>query len=176
MTKRLDETFDISSTEYEDDHAEEEKTVTELLAESDEILNSITHIEKIDNALSSVSGLNEHDKDMDDVSTKAIKSYTDLCDLGMNVPDANAARIFEVAATMLKTAMDAKDAKVNRKLKTIELQLKKAKLDWEMAGSKDMGNSDNDGGAEFDRNELLARVIDSRKANSDESNDKHIPK
>jgi len=165
MTKRLDETFDI---EYQDDHEDEDKSVTELIAESDQILNSITNVEKIDTALSTVSGLQEHDNDMDNISTKALQSYSDLCDLGMNVPDANAARIFEVAATMLRTALDSKDAKVNRKLKTIELQLKKAKLDWEMAGSR-AGAGTEDVGQEFDRNELLARVIDSRKEdNTDE--------
>jgi hypothetical protein len=53
-------------------------------------------------------------------------------DLGMNVEARYSGRIFEVAGTMLKNAIDAKSAKLDKKLKMIELQLKKQKLDQEI--------------------------------------------
>ena len=44
-------------------------------------------------------------------------------DSGMNVESPG--RVFEVAEPMLKTSLDAKVAKMDKKLKMIELQLKK---------------------------------------------------
>lgn len=127
----------------------------DVFEEATDIINSVTATEKVDHALATVSGLSEHDNDMDDVAKRALQSYEDLCDLGMNVADAHAPRIFEVASSMLKTALEAKDAKSARKLKTIELQLKKAKLDQDEKFKKGELNPGDDSGAEFDRNELL---------------------
>ena len=50
-------------------------------------------------------------------------------DLGFNVEDRNAGHVFSAAQTMLKNAIDAKNAKADRKLRAIELQLKKLRLD-----------------------------------------------
>lgn len=50
-------------------------------------------------------------------------------DLGMNVDSRYSGRIFEVASTMLRNAIDAKSSKIDKKLKMVELQLKKQKLD-----------------------------------------------
>ena len=50
-------------------------------------------------------------------------------DLGMNVDSRYSGRIFEVASTMLRNAIDAKSNKIDKKLKMVELQLKKMKID-----------------------------------------------
>jgi hypothetical protein len=50
-------------------------------------------------------------------------------DLGMNVDSRYSGRIFEVASNFLKNAIDAKSSKIDKKLKMVELQLKKMKLD-----------------------------------------------
>lgn len=164
MTKKLEETFSLPSIDdFEPDGIM--KSEEEILEETTEIITALGAAEKIDSALATVSGLNEHDNDMDDVAKRAIQSYEDLCDLGLNVHDSHAGRIYEVAATMLKTALDAKDAKVTRKLKTIELQLKKAKLDQErVLKTGGINNVSND---EFDRNELLAYMKKEIKGNTD---------
>ena len=49
--------------------------------------------------------------------------------LGMNVESRYSGRVFETAGGMLKTSLDAKTAKLDKKLKMIELQLKKQKAD-----------------------------------------------
>ena len=158
MTRKLETTFNLPPRDI-DDETDESLSIdeAELVSQSTEILNALATTEKIDHALATVNDLSVHDDEMDDVAEKALQSYKDLCDLGLNVHDTNAGRIYEVAATMLKTALDAKDAKVSRKLKTIELQLKKAKLDQDLMlknGSTDPSGSGE--GAEFDRNELLS--------------------
>lgn len=158
MTKKLEELFNLPEMVDEEQYVEHIDAET-ALAESAVILDSISNIEKIDMALTSVSGLNNHDDEMDDIAEKAISSYQALMSLGMNVSDAQAGRIFEVSSLMLETALKAKDSKVNRKMKTVEILLKKARLDHDMriasGASKD---EDDDKGHTFDRNELL-RII-----------------
>ncbi|HEY6436819.1 MAG TPA: hypothetical protein VIY47_09520, partial [Ignavibacteriaceae bacterium] len=97
---------------------------------------------------------------------KAVKTFEDLIVLGGNVPDLHAGKIYEVAGQMLKTALEAKNAKADRKLKMIDLQLKKVKseqIDFQL------GNSENKhkGGGEFDRNELLKYIVSNKTVNSD---------
>jgi len=75
----------------------------------------------------------------------------------MNVESRYSGRVFEVAGGMLKTTLDAKTAKLDKKLKMIELQLKKEKQD------KDSGTGDSDivngeGYVVTDRNSLLERL------------------
>ena len=85
--------------------------------------------EKIDNALPEVKDINTSDNDMDRYADKAEKAFEDLMDLGFNVEDRNAGHVFSAAKDMLKNAIDAKNAKADRKLRAIELQLKKLRLD-----------------------------------------------
>ena len=69
-------------------------------------------------------------------------------------------KIYEVAGQMLKTALEAKEAKVQKKLKIIELQIKKMRVDQQDENGVGSGNND---APEFDRNELLKHIVDSRK-------------
>lgn len=160
MTKKLEDFFNLPDSV---DDAEElpVKTKEELMVEAKEIYTSLTTAEKVDYALPTVVGLDAHDSEMDDIADKAVRTFEDLISLGSNVPDMHAGKIYEVAGQMLKTALEAKNAKAERKLKMIELQLKKVRaeqIDF------DQGNGDRRGssGGEFDRNELLKHIISSR--------------
>ena len=112
-------------------------------------------LDKIDAALPEVIGLDAMDKEMDNIAAEAMKTYADLMDLGTNIEARYAGRIFEVAGTNLKTALDAKASKVDKKLKMVELQLKKSKLDRD-SGELDAVEST---GTIVDRNELLKNLI-----------------
>ena len=82
----------------------------------------------------------------------------------MNVDSRYSGRIFEVAGTMLKNAIDAKAAKVDKKLKMIELQIKKAKLDQEAESDANKGVSiPGDGYIVADRNSLLEKLKNMNK-------------
>jgi hypothetical protein len=60
---------------------------------------------------------------------------------------------------MLKNAIDAKSAKVDKKLKMIELQLKKQKMDQDASGGEDSGiNLQADGYIVTDRNSLIEKL------------------
>ena len=76
----------------------------------------------------------------------------------MNVDSRYSGRIFEVASTMLRNAIDAKSNKIDKKLKMVELQLKKQKIDKD--DDKDTGTVEaQDGFVISDRNELMKKLL-----------------
>lgn len=150
MTKKLQELFDLPLSES--------NTVNELQAPFVEEVTkeAYSNLEKIENALPQVRGLESADTEMDELTNLATSSYKDLMDLGMQVDSRFSAEIFGVAGTMLGHAITAKTAKLNKKLKMIELQLKKAALDAKTAEKeKDIDNVPLGAGQALDRNELL---------------------
>jgi hypothetical protein len=152
MTKKLEALFELPESEIITD-AETEEKIEELITISPVL--ELTNLEKIENALSAVRGLEASDSEMDNLAAMAVESYKDLMDLGMNVEARFSSEIFGVADRMLSHAITAKNAKINKKLKTIDLQLKKAKLDQNSPHQEESVNS----GPMFDRNELLDRLI-----------------
>jgi len=120
-------------------------------------------IDKIDEALPAIRDLMASDRELDDIADLAKQSYQDLSDLGMNVDSRYSAELFAVAGTMLGHALTAKTTKLNKKLKMIDLQLRKLKLDQDAA--KRTGNLDNlptAQGQVLTRNDLLDRLIGDR--------------
>ena len=117
--------------------------------------------EKIDKALPQVTGLDAEDIDMDIYSNEAMKSYKDLMDLGMNVEVRHSGKLFEVASAMLKNAVEAKNAKLEKKLRMVELQLKKQRVDQL---SRNEGNTvdivEGEGYVIGERNQLLKQIIE----------------
>jgi hypothetical protein len=116
---------------------------------------TLVALDKIESALPAVRGLEASDEEMDDLAKKASESFDDLMNLGMQVDSRYASEIFAVAGTMLGHAITAKTAKLNKKLKMIDLQLKKAKLDQtQEADTKPTAT-----GRVLDRNELLRTLV-----------------
>lgn len=132
MTKKLEEEFNLpplDNVEVNLDETETEKTVDELNTEIQLNKANMEISERVDTALPIVDGLDQLDREMDEYATKAMSTFEDLCDLGKNVEDRHAAPIFDSASKMLSAALQAKQAKIDKKLKMIELQMRKAKLD-----------------------------------------------
>ena len=156
MTRKLEELFDLPGSEQEQAHDKiETPTKEELVAIDDQI-------DKINAALPQVKGLDASDSEMDDLSSKAVDSYESLMDLGMQVDSRYASEILSVASTMLGHAITAKTAKMNKKLKMVDLQLKKLKLDHDEAKANKNKDDDDAPTAEghvLDRNELLTRIL-----------------
>ena len=172
MTKKLEETFNIEPVEekVKEETTEETPTIEESKELTELLYSELKTTEKIDSALPLVSDLNQHDKEMDDIHQMALDAFNDLVQLGMNVEVHAGAKLLETANQMLKTAMEAKDSKVDRKLKMINLQLQKAKLDHNVKKSSPEGTElESDGAITIDRNELLKRIDHAQK---DIENDK----
>lgn len=144
--KTLEDTFDIESVPEPDNAAPDDADIQAALAMADDI----------DRQLSAVRGKDLHDREMDELADMAIKAHQDLQDLGMNVEIRHAGEIFSSSSQMLKIAVDAKNAKVDKKLKMLKLQLDKLKLD------RTTKSSDNDAldvkATLMDRNELLKQL------------------
>tara|TARA_Y100001937_G_scaffold64286_1_gene87980 strand:- start:4067 stop:4588 length:522 start_codon:yes stop_codon:yes gene_type:complete len=119
---------------------------------------SYEEFDKVAAALPQVKGLGElSDLELDKLAVEAEESYKNLMDLGMNVDSRYSGRIFEVAGNFLRNAIDAKSGKIDKKLKMIELQLKKQKLDQ---GNKDGAPiEESDGFVISDRNELMKKLL-----------------
>ena len=115
--------------------------------------------DKIAASLPQVKGLGDlSDLELDKLAVEAEESYKNLMDLGMNVDSRYSGRIFEVASTMLRNAIDAKGSKIDKKLKMVELQLKKLKID--KTGKDDLGSiEESDGFVISDRNELMKKLM-----------------
>ena len=162
MTKKLEELLNLPDSQEIIKEAEQqekqEKKRQEAVMHIDDTSRDIAELDKISAALPQVKGLGElADKELNEVADKAMTAYDDLMDLGMNVESRYSGRVFEVAGTMLKTSLDAKVAKLDKKLKMVELQLKKEKMD------RDSGPGDGDivsgeGYVVTDRNSLLERL------------------
>ena len=161
MTRKLEELFDLPPTAAEIDAEVPAIAVNQaLLAELD------LTIDKIDNALPAVRGLDATDTEMDELSDMAKGSYKDLMDLGMQVDSRFASEIFGVASNMLGHAITAKTAKLDKKLRMIDLQMKKMRLDQQQqvidAKAADAGGSDamqTAQGMVLSRNDLLERIL-----------------
>jgi len=120
---------------------------------------SYAEFDKIEKALPQVKGLGElSDLELDKLAVEAEESYKNLMDLGMNVDSRYSGRIFEVASTMLRNAIDAKSSKIDKKLKMVELQLKKMKLDKDGGGDTTEA-VESEGFVISDRNELMKKLM-----------------
>jgi len=161
MTKKLEDLLNLPDAQ-EMINEEQEKSVP---VEQQDTFRDIEELDKIAAALPQVKGLGElADKELNEVADKAMQAYDDLMDLGMNVESRYSGRVFEVAGNMLKTNLDAKVAKLDKKLKMVELQLKKQKMDQDNFGDNG-GFTEGEGYVVTDRNSLLEKlkVIDKDK-------------
>jgi carbon monoxide dehydrogenase subunit G len=164
MTKKLQELFELPNddsdiNEIEVNHSNIKKAEADLITK-----DAYSNLEKIENALPQVKGLESADEEMDALAELAVSSYKDLQDLGMQVDSRFSAEIFSVAGAMLGHAITAKTAKLNKKLKMIELQLKKAALDQKAQNKEqEIDNIPVGEGKALDRNELLKMLTQNSK-------------
>ena len=151
--RKLEELFDLPPSGQT---AEETATVEQTQSA---ITDIDATIDKIDAALPAVRNLDASDEEMDALATKATDTFDNLMDLGFNVDSRYSAEIFAVASQMLGHALTAKTAKLNKKLKMIDLQLKKAKMDQ---GREEETPVETAHGQILSRNDLLERLIGNR--------------
>jgi hypothetical protein len=165
MTKKLEELFNLEDKETAEPVTATETTPVEEVSDPEEkhqqvrsLDDSYKAVSQITKDLPQIRELdNLGDAELDHLAAKAEQAYDDLMDLGMNVEVRYSGRIFEVASSMIKNAIDAKTAKVDKRLKAVDLQLKKLKID------KDTPDDPNDvmdgqGYVVLDRNELIRKL------------------
>ena len=163
MTRKLEELFELPPAE-DAPEVDAGTPAAEDLRSQLQILDE--NIDKVDAALPGVRGLESSDEEMDGLAELAKDSYKDLMDLGMQVDSRFASEIFSVASNMLGHAITAKTAKLDKKLKMIDLQMKKMRLDQQQqvldAKAADAGTGEamqTAQGMVLSRNDLLERIL-----------------
>jgi hypothetical protein len=135
MTRQLEKVFDLPDMTKEE--------MEDALEVADSVTREMRAIDpKGDDVL---------DTEIDDIAKKAMNSYDDLMNLGMNVEARFAAPIFDSASKMLGHAVTAKLGKAQKKLKEAELKLKAIKM-----GEMDRaGDTQEITATVWDRNQLI---------------------
>jgi hypothetical protein len=156
MTKKLEELFNLPNADATPEETEH------TIAEHRELIADVDNaIDKIDAALPTVRDLETGDSELDELARLAQDKAEDLIDLGMNVEPRFSGVILQTAGVMLGHAITAKTAKLDKKLKMVQLQLAKAKLDHQIKkDTKDPAEEAVEGqGIVLDRNELLKQIL-----------------
>ena len=166
MTKKLEEVFgfppiDEDNTEL-DTQIEETPLPEDLQGEIAAAHATIDMANRVDIALPTVTDMAAAERELDSLAAMAQEQSERLMDLGFNVDDRNAGKIFEVAATLLKTAVDAKTVKLDKKLKMIDLQLRKARLDKDNKSDTNANVFDaSESGVTGNRNDIVKAILKS---------------
>jgi hypothetical protein len=155
MTKKLEQLLDLPTTEKSELVAPPKTETPPAIVN---LQNQLDEFDKISSALPQVKGLGDMaDTELDSLAQKAESAFDDLMDLGMNVEAKYGSRMFEVAANMLNAAITAKSSKIDKKLKMVELQLKKLAIDKKNANEGD-DPVEGKGYIITDRNSLLEKL------------------
>lgn len=162
MTRKLEDLFDLPPSDYPN---EPETVVAPDVVRAD-IIAIDAAIDKIDAALPAVRDLDASDQELDDIAAKATETFENLTDLGFNVDSRFAAELFAVAGTMLGHALTAKTTKLQKKLKVLDLQMKKMKLDADAVKNSGDEPTQTAHGQVLSRNDLLEMIKGSRDQNN----------
>lgn len=160
MTKKLEELFNLPQEETA------EPVITATGIENPPVISleeKLEQFDKISAALPRVKGLGDvSDAELDGLAAKAEEAYGDIMDLAMQVEPKYSARMFEVATGMLTAAITAKTNKIDKKLKMVELQLKKYAVD-KKNGDQEQGAIEAEGYIVADRNSILEKLKNMNK-------------
>jgi len=165
MTKKLENLFDLPDLKPGDYnsiqalHDNNDKIIEQkkIIAQVDDA------IDKIDTALPTVRDLEASDREMDDLAKLATEKFEDLMELGMNMDPRFGGQVFQTAGTLLGHAISAKTAKMDKKLRMVQLQLQKAKLDHQASKDNPEDKAVDGEGVVLDRNALLAQILQNNK-------------
>lgn len=160
MTKKLEELFDLPQVAG----VKGDPDVMALIKENQTSLDTANDIiTRIDQALPQVRDLDGADQELDELSDMAREKFEDLMNLGMNVEARFSGQILQTAGVLLGHAITAKQAKIDKKLKMIDLQLKKMRLDQTEKKENPAAGAIEGHAVPIDRNELLKQIIAGNK-------------
>ena len=130
---------------------------TDQTVTSDEVKAALESAREIETEFNKIDAYDQHDQEMDELADLAVQAHRDLQELGMNVEIRHAGEIFSSSSQMLKIAVDAKNLKVEKKLKLLRLQMDKLRLD-RVSGSNSNSSAIEGTAVALDRNEILKQL------------------
>jgi hypothetical protein len=149
MTKKLEQLFDIDAFPKQMPPEEQEEVRQALQVAREVELQLPSNPE------------DRTDKELDELTSKALSSFDDLMSLGMNVEARFSAPIFDSASKMFGHAVTAKLGKAQKKLKETELKMRLMKQ--QQQNKDDQDNPIEVNATVMDRNELI-RMLRSEKS------------
>lgn len=162
MTKKLSELFDLPDAETAAEVTPNE--ALKAITENKDVIEKVDNaIDKIDTALPMIRDLTATDQELDELADLAKGRFEDLMDLGMNMDPRFAGVVLQSASTLLGHAITAKTAKIDKKLKMVQLQLQKARLDHQISKENPEGKPIEGQGIVLDRNALLDQILQKNK-------------
>lgn len=161
MSRKLEDLFNLPHTS-----TNEEEGIESVLPNISELKETDNILDRIDQALPSIKDLTASDEEMDHLAKLSTDAFENLIDLGMSVDPRFGGQIMQTAAQMMTNAINAKNAKIEKKLRMVELQLRKASLDQKermleakLNEKKDDEPSEQGNGIVMDRNALLKEIL-----------------
>ena len=148
--KSLEEAFNLPSIDDEQDTDSSDE-----MPDLETVSQALEQAGNLEKQFSKMDHFDVHDDEMNELADLAIQAHKDLQDLGMNVEIRHAGEIFSSSSAMLKIAVDAKNLKVEKKLKLLKLQLDKMKIDLTFKGDDRTVEGQ---AVKLDRNELLKQL------------------
>ena len=162
MTRKLEELFNLPESDSTEPGPQVD--IRDLLNQRQEELASAADIiDRIDHALPQVRDLDTADQELDELSDMAKEKFEDLMNLGMNVEARFSGQILQTAGVLLGHAITAKQAKIDKKLRMIDLQLKKMRLDQSAQKESDRAPVMDGQAMVVDRNSLLKQLLEQSK-------------
>jgi hypothetical protein len=170
MTQKLQELFDLPEPELNTVQA----PTTADFSTQEDLLASISEMnDRIDQALPGVRDLATADAELDELANMAKENFENLVNLAMNVEARFSGPILQSASTLLGHAITARQTKLDKKLRMVELQLKKAQLDHKISRDQQTTpaaeQAQEGEGMVLDRNAMLEQILrKSREPDSDQ--------
>lgn len=119
-----DDVPETNETAYEGDK-QSNNTITYDLSEFEPVISKATEISR------QIRDTENVDKDFDDLSKRSMEVFELLVDIGQNIEDKHVSDIFDVASKMMTNSISAKSQKMERKLKSINLEIQNYKASIE---------------------------------------------
>ncbi len=160
MTKKLEELLNVSTEDESEDKLPIEVDPEDSKDQIEELEKNLKEVDNIEKALSTVElDDRSNDTELDEIAGKADSTFDNLMDLGMNVEARFSGQIFDTASKMLQIKLNAKQSKVDKKLKMLELQIRKKALDARIERDNGQNGAVNGEATVISRNELLDRIL-----------------
>ena len=157
MSKKLEELFNLPPREG----PEPEESMS-FDGQKTELSNAENIIDRINQALPQVNELDSADNELDELADLAKEKFEDLMNLGMNVEARYSGTILQTAGVLLGHAITAKQAKIDKKLRMVDLQLKKMRLDQNALNTDSLPPVEGKA-IVLDRNEMLRQILQENK-------------
>lgn len=128
--------------------------------------NALTYLNEREQRVNQIVDLSEYDADIDILFTESLDAFRSAFIAAKDVPAPSAGKIFEAAALFARLALDAKNSKVKTRLDSVDLALKKQRLDQAEAKKEE---NVVEGASQFlDRNEILKNLKELAKSHGEE--------